>query len=309
MDGHPEVSTMAGEMPEQYSEEQREFAKEVRKFLAAYQSVDRVRELTGDPIGRDTELWRRAAKEVDLLGLMIPEEYGGSGFGFAEASLVLTAGGESLTSWPYLSSAVLATHCLVASRDCDAQARWLPALADGDVVATVALADDGGRWELGNESVRAEAGSDGTWTLTGHKSFVTDGPMADVLITFAATGADTRAFVVRTDAPGVESTALPALDATRKLSRFTFTGAPAEPLGSPEVIASHGDKPLHACGRGTRLRTGRRASPRRSSGPPSTPRTASSSGGASAASRRSSTGASTSTCARRRQPRSPSHSR
>ncbi|GAA1022268.1 acyl-CoA dehydrogenase [Acrocarpospora pleiomorpha] len=228
------MSAMAAEL---YSDEQREFATEVRRFLAANQPINRVRQLAGDPIGRDGELWRRAAKEADLLGLMIPEEYGGSGFGFAEASLVLTAAGAALTSWPYLSSAVLSSHCLVAAADTDAKSRWLPALAGGEVVATLAVADDQGDWALANGSVRAEEGPGGAWTLTGHKSFVTDGPAADILLTFGTTGSETALFVVRTDASGVSSTSLPALDSTRKLGRFVFEGAAAERVGDVADLA------------------------------------------------------------------------
>jgi len=230
------MSTVAGNRPQGYSDEQREFGQEVRRFLVAHQPPDQVRELSADATGRDAELWRRAAKELDLLGLMVPEELGGSGFGFTEVSLVLTAAGESLTSWPYLSSAVLATHCLLASGDNEAKARWLPGMVSGETIATVALADDAGTWAADNASVQASAGPDGTWTLTGHKSFVTDGQLADVVFVFASDGAVPGLFAVRTDDPGVASTRLPALDATRKLTRFAFTGATAQRIAGQEVV-------------------------------------------------------------------------
>jgi len=226
--------------PHGYSDEQREFGEAARQFLVSYQPMYRVRELAADEVGRDSELWRRAAKELDIQGLMVPQEFGGSGFGFAEASLVLTAAGESLASWPYLSSAVLATHCLMASGDDEAKARWLPSMSSGDMIATVAVADDAGDWRVDNASVKAAAGPDRTWTLDGHKSYVIDGQLADLLLVLANEGTAVSLFAVRTDAAGLARAQLPTLDATRKLSRFTFDNAAAERIGTAEATAHLG---------------------------------------------------------------------
>lgn len=241
MEGRPAMTTTTQTRAERYDEEQEAFGHEVQRFLSDRQPIGRVRELAEDAKGRDADLWRRSAKELDILGLMVPEEYGGTGFGFVEVSLVLTAAGRALTSWPFLSSAVLATHCLLESGDADAMKRWLPGLAAGETVATVALADEIGSWAFDNGSVQATQRGDGSWTLSGTKSFVTDGQLADLVLVFATHERRTWLFAVETSDPGVRRTSLPVLDATRKLSRFAFDEVAAQPVGASEVTTEkHG---------------------------------------------------------------------
>ncbi len=106
--------------------EQEELRDSVRRFLADRAPLPRVRELmeTGD--GIDRAVWEQAGSQLGLLGLAIPEEYGGAGFTFAEQAIVLEELGAALYGGPYLASAVLAATALLASPDEGARRDLLP---------------------------------------------------------------------------------------------------------------------------------------------------------------------------------------
>ena len=81
----------------------------------------------------------RMAEELGLLGLAIPEIYGGAGAGFTELGIVAQEMGRALFCGPFLATAVLATAALLESADDAAQRSWLPAIAAGELIATLAV--------------------------------------------------------------------------------------------------------------------------------------------------------------------------
>src|SRR3954471_7501417 len=83
-----------------FSDEQQELRKVVRSFLARHSSEAEVRRLAATPQGYDPAVWRRLASELGLQGLAIPEEYGGSGFGYAELGIVFEEAGRALLCAP-----------------------------------------------------------------------------------------------------------------------------------------------------------------------------------------------------------------
>ena len=97
--------------------------------------------------GLDAGVWRQAGEQLGLQGIAIPEEYGGAGFSFAEQAIVLEELGAALYGGPYLASAVLAATALLASRDEDARKTYLPGIASGEVIATLAFTEEDGSWE------------------------------------------------------------------------------------------------------------------------------------------------------------------
>ncbi|KAA5834456.1 acyl-CoA dehydrogenase [Saccharopolyspora hirsuta] len=206
-------------------QEQRELRSAVRKFLAEHAPPRRVRELA-DGDGHDPELWRRLSAELGLTGLVVPEEFGGSGAGHAERAVVLEELGRALAPVPFLASAVLATDVLLELDDARARAELLPAMASGELVAAVA-------WD--QESVPTAAQRDGSWVLDGRAPRVVSGDIADVVLVQAKTGQGTAWFRVRGE--HVAKTPLRALDPTRRLSNLDFAAAPAELLASPDPDA------------------------------------------------------------------------
>src|SRR6201999_4033406 len=88
-----------------------------------------------------------AGEQLGLVGLAIPEEYGGAGFTFAETAIVLEELGAALYGGPYLASGVLAATALLTSSDEAARSDLLPGIASGEVIATLAFTEDDGSWD------------------------------------------------------------------------------------------------------------------------------------------------------------------
>jgi alkylation response protein AidB-like acyl-CoA dehydrogenase len=214
-----------------FGEEQDELRKVVRSFLARHSTEADVRRLAADPKGYDRVVWRRMATELGLQGLAIPEEYGGSGFGYAELGIVFEETGRALLCAPYFTTVALAAEVLLRCDDEAARHDYLPGIASGDTMATLALTEADGRWdEPGIRLNACEAG--GSWQLTGMKTYVPDGHLADLLLVAARTPSGVSLFAVESDAPGVTRTALPTLDQTRKQAQIDFADTPARLLGT-----------------------------------------------------------------------------
>jgi alkylation response protein AidB-like acyl-CoA dehydrogenase len=197
----------------------------VRDFLDRHSDREAVRShLAGGSFDRD--VWVRMAKQLGLHGIAIGERHGGGGGGFVELSVVLEEMGRRLLPAPFLAT-VLAASLLQESGDEDACARWLPAIAAGDLVATLAVAEPGAEWPV--EDTATSAAPDGSqWRLTGTKEFVLDGSAAALLLVTARTGDSLGLFAVDATAAGVTRTVLPVLDQTRPLALVSLASAPAE---------------------------------------------------------------------------------
>src|SRR4051794_34707767 len=181
------------------------------------------------PEGHDPAVWVRLCTELGLAGLAVPAEYGGAGFGPVEVGVVMEELGRSLACVPYLSSAVLATTALLLSGDEPLCKELLPAMVGGELLCTVAVGEQSGRWapdELRTTAVRLPDG----WRLTGEKLFVLDGCTADVILVFASDdGGALSLFAVAGRA--VERTPMTTLDPTRRQARLVLDGVPARLVG------------------------------------------------------------------------------
>jgi alkylation response protein AidB-like acyl-CoA dehydrogenase len=202
----------------------------VRSFLAHRSPESQVRRLMAEQAGFDKDAWGVMAKGLGIVGLTIPEAYGGSGFTAIEQGVVLEEMGRSLLCAPFFATAVLAPALLALSGDTEAQQRYLPGIASGELIATLALSEDTSRWDASGVCLAAVP-SGGGWTLTGVKSFVLDGMDADVVFVVARVADKIGVFAVETDAPGLTRNALPALDQTRRLARLGFERVPGTPVG------------------------------------------------------------------------------
>jgi alkylation response protein AidB-like acyl-CoA dehydrogenase len=211
--------------------EQEELRASVRRFLADRVPISAVRDLMEAADGGDPAVWAQAGQQLGLQGIAIPEEYGGAGFSFAEQAIVLEELGAALYGGPYLASAVLAANALLASGDQAAKKAYLPGIASGELIATLAFTEEDGSWETDATRLSATE-SDGGWRLDGRKSFVLDGHTAGLILVIGRTEAGLSLFAVQADAPGLTRTSLPTLDQTRKLARLEFDGAPAALVGT-----------------------------------------------------------------------------
>jgi len=219
-----------------YSTEQRELRDSVKRFLADRMPLPRVRELMESADGFDEKVWSYAGSQLGLQGIAIGEEYGGAGFSLVEQAIVLEELGAALYPGPYLASAVLAATALLASSDETAKRDLLPGIANGSTVATLAFTEDDGSWEP--DAIRLAATGDGeAWRLDGHKSFVLDGHVADLVLAVARTGEGLSLFGIDAatagNSGGLERRELQALDQTRRLGRLEFSAVPARLIGTP----------------------------------------------------------------------------
>jgi alkylation response protein AidB-like acyl-CoA dehydrogenase len=224
------------------SEEQEELRASVRRFVTDRAPLARVRQLM-DAGEIDRDFWARAGAQLGLQGIAIPEEYGGSGFSFAEQAIVLEELGAGLYGGPYLPSAVLAATALLASPDETARQELLPGIASGETIAALAFTEEDGSWDPARIRLAAAKSGDG-WVLDGHKSFVLSGAEATLYLAVAVADGGLSLFAVDAGASGLTATALPTLDQTRNLARLDFAAVPARLIGSTGDAAAILDRVL-----------------------------------------------------------------
>jgi len=213
-----------------FTEEQDELRKTVRQFLDAKSPETAVREQMETDTGFDPAVWSQMGEQLGLQGLIVPEEFGGSGYSYVELGIVLEEMGRSLLCAPFFSTVVLAANTLIHSGDDDAKKAHLPGIADGSTIATVAFTEPSGKWDESGITMQATASGDG-FTLSGTKMFVLDGHTANLIIVAARTDAGVSLFSVDGGAAGLTRTALSTMDQTRKQAKLEFANTPATLIG------------------------------------------------------------------------------
>jgi alkylation response protein AidB-like acyl-CoA dehydrogenase len=201
------------------TDERQQLIRSFAGFLEKRSPETEVRRLMAAGGAVDPTVWSAMA-DLGLQGLIIPEHYGGGGFEYLDLALVLEQMGGALLVSPFLST-VLAASALLESDDETLKTTYLPALASGERVGTLALAEDSGRWDFASIETVAEPDGD-LYRLTGTKCYVVDGQWADIIVVSAKSPAGRRLFVIDAHAPGVAVTPLRTLDATRPQARIEF---------------------------------------------------------------------------------------
>jgi alkylation response protein AidB-like acyl-CoA dehydrogenase len=213
-----------------FSGEQEELRSSVRRFLEDKSPMTEVRRLMETSEGYDTAVWKQMGEQLGLQAIAIPEEYGGVGFGYVELTVIFEEMGGALLCAPYFATVALAANALLSSGDESAKKDLLPGIASGETIATLALTEDTGRWDLDGITLAA-TGKGGDWKLDGHKMFVIDGHTADLILVAGRTGKGVSLFAVESSAAGLTRTALATMDQTRKQARIEFSGTPARLVG------------------------------------------------------------------------------
>jgi alkylation response protein AidB-like acyl-CoA dehydrogenase len=198
------------------AEHERDLAATLRGLCADQLSSAALRTCIESPDGYPAGLWKAVAQEIGLCGLTVPENLGGLGLGPLEVNTVHVELGRALFPAPFLGTS-LATTALLAGGDAAAAERWLPTLAAGQIVATVAAGTD----------VRVT----GDGRLAGRAQFVPYAHAADLLV---VTAGDT-AFAVAAGA-GVRVTQMTGLDLTRRLGAVEFSDAVGVPIGDAAAV-------------------------------------------------------------------------
>ena len=215
--------------------EQREAMREsFARLLADRCSEADVRRIMGTQDAHDPALWAAMA-EMGLLATLIPEEHGGLSGGPLEIELLMEEAGRALLPGPFLSSAVLATALLAASRDDAVKARLFPQLANGTLIGTAALAGEAGLWD-GNDSAVTAAGSGEDVTLSGTADYVGDAAIAGLLLVVAGKGNARRLYEV-TARDRVSVTTHRGFDLTQRIARVDFAETPAREIAGGDATA------------------------------------------------------------------------
>ncbi len=222
-----------------FSEEQVAVRELARRIFTDLSTHERLRDLESDPEGDrfDAKLWGELAS-AGLLGIALPDEFGGAGLGFVETGLIVEAAGATAAYVPVIETLAAAAPA-VARFGTEAQGRrWLPGMVAGESILTTALAELGGTPEA--PSVVAERDGDG-WVLSGVKACVPSGMIADAVLVPARVEPDAvGVFIVETSAPGL-SRQRQATNTGRPEAVVTLAGTPVGRdalLGSLEEGAS-----------------------------------------------------------------------
>jgi alkylation response protein AidB-like acyl-CoA dehydrogenase len=206
------------------TQEQQLFLDTTRRFLEAESHAGVVRKLAYDPAGFDRGWWRRAAG-LGWLSLLVAEDHGGAGLGDEGAvylGIVAEELGRFVAPGPVLVSAIVAAT-LSRSGSAAQRSDVLPALLDGDAVATWCIAERGGSWDAAEVALEARRDGGG-FTLTGVKGPVEAGARADLLLVTARCEGELTQFLVPAAAPGITTTPLDGLDLVRRFAEISFDG-------------------------------------------------------------------------------------
>ena len=196
-------------MPLYLSDEQTMLRDTARQFVSETAPVSHMRALrdADDPAGISRDLWKQFA-EMGFTSILIPESEGGLGLGHVEAGVVLEEIGRNLTPSPFLSTSVGAVTALAGAGEALRQA-WFPRIAAGEAIVALAV-DEGAKHRPETIALKAERAGNG-FRLTGRKSFVPLGHVADLILVAARTaGAESEArgitlFAVEKDAAGLSA--------------------------------------------------------------------------------------------------------
>jgi alkylation response protein AidB-like acyl-CoA dehydrogenase len=223
-------------MPLILTEEQNMLRDSARDFLAEQAPVAQLRQLrdSADASGFSRDLWGQFA-EMGFTGVLVPESHGGLGLGPVEAGVVMDRIGHQLCASPFLASAIVAVTALRQGGTAAQQQQWLPKLASGQAIATLAVDETAKHRAQGFKTLaRADAAG---WLLDGAKTLVLDGHVADLLIVAASLpDGQTGLFLVDPTAAGVtleRTVMVDAHNAARLQLQAVHLGADAL-LGTPQ---------------------------------------------------------------------------
>ena len=188
----------------EFDQEQELLRQTVRDLLARHCSLEVVRQMEDDPDGYPPELWAQLG-QLDLVGLLLPEEYGGSSMSLVEGVALYEELGRALAPVPHFVSAVMSGGVLAAAGSAAQKERWLRPLSSGHAVLSPAWLEPENGFSPRGVAVRAEASGEG-FRLSGVKRHVAFASKADRLVVLARTGEADEAvdlFLVDPGAPGV----------------------------------------------------------------------------------------------------------
>jgi len=192
-----------------------------RQFLAVESSSDYVREMEDDVKGYTLEMWRKLA-ELGWFGLPFPEDLGGAGGDFLDICVVISEMGRTLLPGPFFSSVILAGLTIMDVGSESQKKEFLPRIANGELIATMALTESSGRWDSSGITDVKAIRRGGEFLLNGDKLFVENAHVADYLLVAVRTRTTVNLqkgitfLIIPSNSKGIRTTVLRTIGSDRQ---------------------------------------------------------------------------------------------
>ncbi len=208
------------------NDEQTMLRDNARGFLAENAPIAHLRALrdTRDADGFSRALWKDFV-EMGWAGILVPQDFGGLGLGHVETGVVMEELGRTLTPSPFLSTAILAATAIARAGNDQQKKNYLPQIVAGELIATIAV-DETAKHHPEKTALTAARAGNG-FRLSGAKTFVLDGHVANLLIVAARTAGkpgETNGltlFIADASARGLRAERTPTVD-SHNAGRITF---------------------------------------------------------------------------------------
>ncbi len=207
-----------------FPDEMKQMREEARRFLRERCPPIAARRALETNGSFDRDLWREMAR-MGWTGAAISEEHGGSGLGHLAVCVLAEELGRVIAPVPFSSSVCLATEAILAYGSPAQKRRWLPVLAEGEAIGTLAHAEQPGIADPLRLMAHVRNGR-----LSGAKRAVPDGDVADLAVVALNGGEGPWLHLVDLAAPGVSRERVETFDPSRSHARIEFAGVEAEPL-------------------------------------------------------------------------------
>jgi len=214
-----------------FSEEQEMLRDAAKRFLADNCSTKFVRQVMADATAHDAGFWQKLVGQ-GWPGLLIPEQYGGANGTFLDMTVIQEEMGKAIAPGPFFAAALLGAPTFIEGASDALKKEFLPKMAEGKFIATVAVAEAAGRFDAGGIEIKASKKGAG-YTLTGEKFFVPDAHVADAIVVAARTGGGSgedgiTLLCVPAKEKGVTVTQLKTVDMTRRMCHVKFDNVQAD---------------------------------------------------------------------------------
>ncbi|MGQ9572798.1 MAG: acyl-CoA dehydrogenase family protein [Dehalococcoidia bacterium] len=202
------------------SEEQELLRNFARDFLEKECPETFVREMEEDEKGYTPDFWQKMAAQ-GWQGLIIPEQYGGTGMTFTDLIVLLEEFGRALVPGPFISTVILGAMPILEAGTEEQKQEFLPKVAAGELIMTLALTEPSAKWDASGVAMPAKAEGD-SFVLNGIKLFVPDAHVSDYMVVAARTKESKNPedgitlFLVDSKSPGIEFTLLKTIAADKQ---------------------------------------------------------------------------------------------
>lgn len=210
-----------------FTEEQEILKKAAADFLTKEIPERKVREIEESKSGLDPKIWKGMA-DLGWIGLAIPEEYGGMGMTFQDLSIILEEMGKNIAPGPFFCTVLEGAYPILDAGTEEQKKEFLPKIARGDLIFTMALLEKEGIYEASDIKTKAIQ-KNGSFMITGTKLFVEQANNADYLICVTRTGKGASPeegitlFIVDAKSPGIKVEVIPTMGMER-LCQVDFKG-------------------------------------------------------------------------------------